>query len=82
MKASVMDLRYHMKDILRALKRNEKVTIFYHGKEAGILIPPPNKKPWMNVAEHPFFGSGKKKLSKKSMEEIMDEIRGPRYRDL
>ena len=35
MKASVVDLRYKMNDILKALDRNEKVAILYHGKNAG-----------------------------------------------
>ncbi len=32
MKASIVDLRYKMKEILRALERRETVTILYHGK--------------------------------------------------
>ena len=32
MKASIIDLRYRMKDVLRALDRHEKVGIFYYGK--------------------------------------------------
>ena len=34
MKATIVDLRYRMKDILRALERNEDVSILYHGKTA------------------------------------------------
>ena len=33
MKATIVDLRYRMKDVISALKRNEKVYILYHGKE-------------------------------------------------
>ena len=32
MKASIVDLRYKMKEVLAALKRNETVHILYHGK--------------------------------------------------
>ena len=32
MKASIVDLRYQMKDVLKSLDRGESVTIFYHGK--------------------------------------------------
>ena len=39
MKASILDLRRRMKDILLALDRNESVTIFYRGKEKAILSP-------------------------------------------
>lgn len=31
MKASIVDLRYHMKEILKALDRNEPVEILYRG---------------------------------------------------
>ena len=41
MKASVVDLRYRMKDVLKALRRRESVEILYHGKTAGIILPPP-----------------------------------------
>lgn len=55
MKASIVDLRYKMKDILRALDKNEQVEILYHGKLKGILSPiiKDNRK---RVKEHPFFG--------------------------
>jgi hypothetical protein len=40
MKATVVDLRYKMNDVLKALDRNEKVTVLYRGKVKGVLIPP------------------------------------------
>ena len=82
MKASIVDLRYRMKDILRALKRNEKITILYHGKVAGTIIPPEKKKPNMKASEHPFFGMRKEKITQKDVDRMMDELRGGRYRDL
>lgn len=33
MKVSILDLRRRMKDVLRALDRNESVTIYYRGNE-------------------------------------------------
>ena len=36
MKASVVDLRYRINDILKAIDRNEEVTILYHGKIKGL----------------------------------------------
>lgn len=39
MKATVVDLRYKMNDVLKALDRNEKVTVLYRGKVKGFLIP-------------------------------------------
>ncbi|HEC27634.1 MAG TPA: type II toxin-antitoxin system Phd/YefM family antitoxin [Gammaproteobacteria bacterium] len=40
MKASIVDLRYKINDILKALDRNESVTVLYHGK----------------IKDHPLFG--------------------------
>ena len=55
MKASILDLRRRMKDILLALDRNESVTIFYRGKEKAILSPirQRTKEP---VKDHETFG--------------------------
>ena len=39
MEASVVDLRYKMKDVLEALERKETVTILYHGKIKGKIVP-------------------------------------------
>ena len=39
--ASMLDLKRRMRDIFRALDRNESVTIFYRGKEKAILSPLP-----------------------------------------
>ena len=33
MKATIVDLRYRMKDVLRAIDRGEIVTVLYCGKE-------------------------------------------------
>ena len=39
MKASVIDLRYRMNEVLKAIDRNEEVTILYHGKVKGVIKP-------------------------------------------
>ncbi len=79
MKASVVDLRYKMNDILKALDRNEKITILYHGKIKGIISPIFNKKN-KKVREHNFFGMYEK--NKKSVEQEMDDLRRNRYNDI
>ncbi len=79
MKASVVDLRYKMNDILKALDRNEKITILYHGKIKGIISPILNKKN-KKVSEHHFFGMYDK--NKKSVEQEMDDLRKNRYNDI
>jgi antitoxin (DNA-binding transcriptional repressor) of toxin-antitoxin stability system len=78
MKASIVDLRYHMNDVLRALERNEEVCIVSRGKLKGV-IKPVNGKPKMKVQDHPFFNMLK---AQGTVEQQMDRLRGGRYRDL
>jgi hypothetical protein len=76
MKATIVDLRYKMRDILRALERKEKVTIMYHGKQKGIIIPASDTK-GKKVSDHPFFNM----LSPDTdVDQMMEQIRGGRYR--
>ena len=84
MQASIVDLRYKMNDVLKALERNEKVSVLYRGKIKGILVPSStasklNKR--KKISEHPFFGMAPTN-SDKSVAEEMDELRGGRYRDI
>lgn len=79
MDASVVDLRYKTREILKALDRRETVNLLYHGKLKA-TIRPAQSKAKAPLAEHPFFGSAKKEARKVS--EIMKELRGGRYRDL
>ncbi len=37
MKINAVDLRRNMKDIMRAVDRNEPVTVLYHGKEKAMI---------------------------------------------
>lgn len=39
MNATIVDLRYHMKRVLRAIDRGETVTVLYRGKEKAKLMP-------------------------------------------
>ena len=78
MQATVVDLRYHMNDVLKALDRNEDVDILYRGKTKGVLmakVEPTAKK----VSDHPFFNM---RGSKHSVESEMESLRGGRYRDI
>lgn len=77
MKASVVDLRYKMKHILKALERNEAVSIMYHGKEKGIIIPAKSATD-LHVSQHPFFGMTAGEDTK-PVEDTMAELRSPRY---
>jgi len=76
MEASIVDLRYKMKDVLCALERNEQVKIYFHGKLKG-TIQPVKEKSKKNVKESPFFGM----LSndQETVEETMQRLRGSRH---
>jgi len=78
MKATVVDLRYRMNDVLKALERNEDVSILYHGKTKGV-IKPVNRSVEARVTDHPFFNMDP---SGDSPEDIMEGLRGGRHRDL
>lgn len=78
MEASVVDLRYKMKEVLEALERSEEIKILYHGKVKGIIRP---VKDWKEnstrkVQNHPIFGMLK---TEKTTDEIMNDLRGKRY---
>lgn len=55
MKVSVVDLRYRMNEVVKALDRNEDVSILYRGKLKGVIKPAKGKLK-RKVSEHPFFG--------------------------
>lgn len=78
MEATILDLRYKMNDVLKALDRNEKVTVLYRGKKKGIILPI-EERVHKKVQDHPLFGMDK---NEKPVEEIMQELRGGRYHDL
>jgi len=79
MKASIVDLRYKMRDVLKALDRNEEVTIFYHGKVKGIIIPAPKRR-MKRIEEHPFFGMLRHK--KRPVLKELNDLRRPRHSDI
>jgi len=55
MDASVLDLRYKMRNVLSALNRREKVRILYHGKVKGEIIPAKGNG-LLKTRQHPLFG--------------------------
>jgi uncharacterized protein (DUF433 family) len=78
MKASVVDLRYRMNEILKALDRNEDVSILCRGKLKGI-IKAARGTSGQKVSDHPFFNMLDDNTS---VEEVMGQLRGGRYLDI
>ncbi len=76
MKASIVDLRYKTNEILKALERNESVTVLYHGKIKGI-IKPARENSVLKIRDHPFFGMDSQ--TEKTVLEELDDIRKPRH---
>jgi len=75
MEATILDLRYHMKDVLQALARREPVQVLSHGHLKGVLFPP-NVASGKRVANHSFFGMNKDDAG--SVEDVMRNLRKPR----
>ena len=78
MDATVVDLRYRMNDVLKALDRKESVNVRYRGKLKGILYPVV-EAPSGKIVDHPFFGV---RESGPTVERQMEYLRGGRCRDL
>lgn len=76
MEASVVDLRYRMKDVLKALERREDVSILYRGKVKGTIRPvlPPGAA---RVRDQAFFSMCP---DAPSVDAQMAELRGGRCR--
>ncbi len=83
MKASIIDLRYKSKEILKALASNENVEILYHGKLKGTIYPATSLST-IKVTDHPFFNMSKnaKNSDKQELDSVqkeIDKLREPRY---
>jgi hypothetical protein len=79
MEATILDLRYKMRNVLSALNRREKVRIKYHGKIKGEIVP------WHSgekrkSSQHPLFGM--LKHEKEDPAAIVASMRRARYHDL
>ncbi len=79
MEASIVDLRYNMKEVIKALTRKESVNILYHRKLIGTIIPA-IKETGLNITEHPFFGMCQE--DKSSVTQKMKKLRRGRFHDL
>jgi len=53
MKATIVDLRYRMKDVLSAVERGETVTVLYRGKPKAKIVPIPEKAALAKIGNDP-----------------------------
>ena len=75
MKASFLDLRKNGKDILRALERNESITLLYRGKEIAVISPIKGKNPKMRVQDHEAFGMWANREDMKDVDAYVRRLR-------
>jgi antitoxin (DNA-binding transcriptional repressor) of toxin-antitoxin stability system len=75
MQATIVDLRYHMKNVLEALERGEEVTVIYHRRPIASITPLHNKiNKIAKTKDNPFFGM--LKADGGTVENQMDKLRG------
>ncbi len=84
MEASIVDLRYRMKDVLRAIDRGETVTVTYRGKEKARLVPSnvAAGQPLVNLRDQPFVGMWKDREDMADPVAYIRKLRQPRYAHL
>ena len=85
MKASVLDLRRRMKDVLNSLKRNEPVTLLRRGKMVGTIHPPgsaPASGGDRRASAHAAFGMWKDRSDLKDVEAAVERLRKGRFNAL
>jgi antitoxin (DNA-binding transcriptional repressor) of toxin-antitoxin stability system len=64
MRASFVDLRTRSRELIEALRRNERITLLYRGKPAATVVPigedgggdNGDGPPPVKAADHPAFG--------------------------
>lgn len=84
MKASIVDLRYRMKDVLRAIDRGETVTVLHRGKEKARLVPleKAGRGELPKAEDQPIFGMWKDRDDMADPTAWVRKLREPRYADL
>jgi antitoxin (DNA-binding transcriptional repressor) of toxin-antitoxin stability system len=83
MNATIVDLRYRMKDVLRAIERGDTVTVLYRGKPKAALMPIPpslgaSDKGAPKTAEQPLFGLWKDRKDLVDPASWLRHLRQPR----
>ena len=73
----MVELRYKMADVLKALARREPVRIKHRGKLKGIIHPAGEGKKAKADRDHPFFKM--RKAEKSSVDKEVQRLRGGRY---
>lgn len=84
MKATVLDMRRKSGEIIRALERNETVTLYYRGQKKGVIYPAgleKKKEKKRSAGEHPACGMWKDREDMKDVDAYMRKLRRGRVYD-
>jgi antitoxin (DNA-binding transcriptional repressor) of toxin-antitoxin stability system len=82
MKATFVDLRKKSAQIIRALNRNETITVYYRGRPKAVMTPIATAKPRMRAADHPACGMWADREDMKDVHKWLRNLRKPRHHDL
>ena len=82
MKATIVDLRYRMKDVLSAVERGETVTVLYRGKPKAKIVPISEKVALAKITKDPAFGMWKDRQDMRDPAAYVRKIRQGRVFDL
>jgi hypothetical protein len=80
MKATFLDLRKRSKEIVKALDRNQPVTLFYRGKAKGVIVPTSSAaEKAVSASTHRAFGMWRERADMKSVLSVMAKLRKTRH---
>ena len=80
MKATLSDSCKRSKDIVKALDRNQSVTLFYRGKAKGMIIPASNPtEKTVSAASHRAFGMWRDRAEMKNIRGVVAKLRRTRH---
>jgi prevent-host-death family protein len=82
MKATVRDLRYRTKDVLKAVDRGEVVTVLYRGKEKARLTPLPAGGRGATLVPGKAFGMWKDRRDLRDVSGYVRRLRRGRFHDV
>lgn len=82
MKATIVDLRYRMKEVLRAVERGETVTVLYRGRAKAQILPVAEKRGAARLDASPAFGLWKDREDLREVSGYVRRLRRGRFDDL
>lgn len=82
MKATIVDLRYRTRDVLKAVERGEEVTILSRGKEKARIVPIESHRARGSAKDQEAFGMWRDREDLSDVSAYVRRLRQGRNRDL